>query len=158
MVRVGRTQTITTTGGATATFDQDFNDWVGNLNILRYTFTAGGTSEAINFANTGGTASTSTASPPSRSFNNTRSTGGNWTDSAWSVGEPIGVGSNADFTAQGSPTSINLDANRTVGHIRFDGTNAWTVSGANTLTLQADVGGVSVLGASSAAATRFPPR
>ena len=60
---------------------------------------------------------------------------------------PNAAGANAAFTAQGAPTSITLNANVTVGHVQFDGANAWTVANGagDTLTLQPDVGGVSTL-------------
>ncbi len=142
-----RTQNITTTSGATTSFNQDFNG-TGDLNLLRYTFTAGGTSEALNFAHVGASMHFYGFSTE-QVFNNTWTSGAVWTTAAWSVAAPNAVGANADFTAQGAPMAINLDASRTVGHVRFAGANAWTVSGGNTLTLQADVGGVSVLGATS---------
>ena len=46
------------------------------------------------------------------------------------------------FAAQGAPTAINLDANQTVGHVQFDGANAWTLStgNASALTLQTALG------------------
>lgn len=147
-----RTQNITTTGGAATTFTSDFNN-PGDLNILRYTFTATGGSETVNFNSAAGNTFHFYGFATEQTFNNTWTSGADWSTASWSLAQPNDVGSNADFTAQGSPTSINLDANRTVGHIRFDGANAWTVSGANTLTLQADVGGLSVLGASSGSHT-----
>ncbi|MCB1130985.1 MAG: hypothetical protein KDN05_07640, partial [Verrucomicrobiae bacterium] len=147
-----RTQNITTTGGAATTFTSDFND-PGNLNILRYTFTATGASETVTFNSAAGNTFHFFGFSTEQTFNNAWSSGSDWSTASWSVAQPNGAGSNADFTAQGSPTSINLDAARTVGHIRFDGANAWTVSGANTLTLQADVGGTSVLGATSGSHT-----
>jgi autotransporter-associated beta strand protein len=143
-----RIQNITTTSGATTAFDQDSNT-VGDLNLLRYTFTASGTSEVLNFAPQGAASMHIYGFSTEQTFNNTWTSGADWTTATWSGSVPNAVGANADFTSQGTPTSINLNAAQTVGHVRFAGTNAWTVSGANALTLQADVGAVSVLGATS---------
>ena len=78
-------------------------------------------------------------------FNNTYGGGANFSTATWSVTTPNYAGSNAAFPAAGSPTTVNLDTNETVGHIQFAGTNSYTLSGSSTLTLQADPGGTSVL-------------
>ncbi len=66
----------------------------------------------------------------------------------------------ASFLAgAGSPTTVNLDTNVTVGSIQFDGTDGYTISssGAISLTLQADPGGTSVLRAATGTHTISVP-
>ena len=142
----GRTQTISTTGGATTTFDQDFNA-AGSLNILRYTFTATGTSEAINFANTGASFHLYGFATEQTSQQQLAPAAANWTTATFSAGSPNGVGSNADFIAQGSPTSINSTptAHRPHPFRRLECLDRFRREHA--LTCKADVGAVSVLGA-----------
>ncbi len=146
-----RFQTITATGASTATtlFDLDVGATAqGNLNLLRYTFQAASATQTLSLAPQNPLNTMHLyAFTNEQTFNNAWVGGANWTTAAWSVSQPNGAGSNASFAAQGTPTTINLDAARTVGHVQFDGTNAWTIAGGNTLTLQADVGGVSVLSA-----------
>lgn len=146
-----RVQTFTATSGASTVFDQNAGATAqGDLSVLRYTFTASSTTETVTIApqNTGNTFHFYGFSTE-QVFNNAWTGGADWSTAAWAVGSPNARGANADFTAQAVPTTLNLDSARTVGHVRFAGANAWTVSGANTLTLQADVGGVSVLSATS---------
>ena len=153
-----RAQAITTTGGASTTFNQNFNGQ-NNANVLRYGFVASGTNEAITFTpvNAGATFHNS-AFTTEQAFNKTYVSGGDWTTAAWSTaGAPNAVGANADFTAQAAPTTLNLNAAQTVGNLRFAGTNGWTVSGSNTLTLQADVGGRAILAATSGTHTIATP-
>ena len=79
-------------------------------------------------------------------FNNTFSGSTlTWSGGTWSVGVPSAQGSNASFPPQSSPTTITFDGPNTVGHIQFDGLNAYTLSGTNTLTLFTDIGGKSIL-------------
>ena len=146
-----RVQTFSASSGASTVFDENTGaTGQGNLNLLRYTFTASTANETLTIApqNPGNTFHFYGFSTE-QVFNNAWTGGANWTSATWGVGTPNGAGANADFTAQGAPTTINLDAAQTVGHVRFAGTNAWTISGANTLTLQADVGGVSTIAATS---------
>ncbi len=160
----GRLQTFTASGASTGTtvFDEDIGATAqGNLNLLRYTFQAGTTTQAISIAPTVAANSFHFyAFSNEQVFNNSWSSGSDWTTGTWGVpGAPNSAGSNATFAAQGAPTVINLDANRTVGHVQFDGANAWTLStnNASALTLQTDVGGVSVLSAKSGTHTISAP-
>ncbi|MES2660956.1 MAG: autotransporter-associated beta strand repeat-containing protein [Verrucomicrobiota bacterium] len=160
----GRVQTFTASGASTGTtvFDQDIGAaGSGNLNLLRYTFQAGTATQAISIAPavTGSTFHFYGFSNE-QVFNKSWSSGTDWTSATWGpTGAPNGVGTNASFPAQGSPTSVNLDASQTVGHVQFDGANAWTLStgNASALTLQTDVGGVSVLSAKSGVHTISTP-
>lgn len=146
-----RVQNVVASSGATGTFDENVGaTGQGQLNLVRYTFTASAATETLNITpqlvgNTMHIYGFSTE----QAFNNTWTAGSNWTSSTWSVGTPNAAGTNADFTAQAAPTSLNLDAAQTVGHVRFDGANAWTISGSNALTFQADVGGASVVATTS---------
>lgn len=146
-----RVQNITASGASSATtvFDEDIGAAAqGELNLLRYTFQASSATQTLSISpQVAGNTMHLYAFTNEQTFNNNWTSGANWSTAQWSVGQPNGVGANANFRAQAAPTTINLDAARTVGHVQFDGTNAWTVSGANALTLQADVGGVSVLSA-----------
>ena len=160
----GRLQTFTASGASTGTtvFDEDIGATAqGNLNLLRYTFQAGTTTQAISIAPTVPANSFHFyAFSNEQVFNNSWSSGSDWTTGTWGVpGAPNSAGSNATFAAQGAPTAINLDANRTVGHVQFDGANAWTLStnNASALTLQTDVGGVSVLSTKSGTHTISAP-
>lgn len=141
------TVTSATSGVSSGLFDENLSP----LNLLRYTFTATQTSEVLNFTplvfndtyHFYGFSS-------EQVFDNNRSVGGNWTTAAsWTKAVPTSAGSNANFTAPTGATTINLDANETVGHLQFAGTgaNSWTLSSTNSsvLTLQADVAGVAVL-------------
>ncbi len=144
-----RLEDLTASGASSAstTFDLDTGaTGQGNLNLLRYTFQAASATQALTIApqNPGNTMHLY-AFTNEQTFNNSWTSGTDWTTSAWSGGAPNSVGANASFAAQAAPRTINLDAAQTVGHMQFDGANAWTLSGANTLTLQTDVGGVSVL-------------
>ena len=144
---VDRTQNISTTSGGNFSINQDFNT-PGELNLIRYTFTAGSSSETLSFTPNNTNASFHFYGFSTEQIFNTTYTGGaNWSSSTWSGTTPAGVGSNAAFAAQGAPTSVNLDTNVTLGNVRFAGTNAWTISGSSTLSMQADVGAYSVLSA-----------
>jgi hypothetical protein len=144
---VNRTQNISTSSGGSFSINQDFNS-PGGLNLIRYTFTAGSTTETINFSPANNNASFHFYGFSTEQIFNTTHTGGvNWSSSTWSGTTPSGVGSNAAFAALGAPTTVNLDTNATLGNVRFSGTNAWTLSGSSTLTMQADVGAYSVLSA-----------
>lgn len=144
-----REQEFTASGASsgTAVLDQDIGDaGQGHLNIMRYTFLATGTTQTLsimplNTVNTMHLYGFSTE----QTFNNTWTSGTTWSSAAWSKSTPDGIGSNAAFGAQASAHTITLDSDRTVGHLQFDGTSAWTLNGSSALTLQTDVGGVSVL-------------
>ena len=121
----------------------------GELELLRYTFQATATTQTI-------TAAPTTVNSmhlygfgvEQFGFNKSWSSGGTWSTATWSpTGTPNAQGANANFAAQAAPTAINLDANVTLGHLQLDGSNPWTLNSStnNTLTLQADAGGVSVL-------------
>ncbi len=160
-----RVQNLTASGasvGAAAAYDEDAAAGQGNLNLLRYTFQAASTSQTLSFvALVAGNTDHQYGFTLEQTFNNTWTGGANWTSSTWSGGAAVApnlAGSNANFTAQAAPTTIDLDANRTVGHIQFDGANAWTIGSAvaNTLTLQADIGGAATLSALSGSHTITP--
>ncbi len=161
-----RVITLGASGASTSsgyTYDQDGGaTGQGSLNILRYTFQAANASQALTFLS----ALSPTASMHQYGFsleqvyNNTFVSGTNWTGSTWSTGAvPSGQGKNASFGAQGAATGFNLDADITVGHVQFDGTNPWTLSTSSnrTLTLLADAGGVSTLSALAGAHTISTP-
>ena len=156
-----RIQTITAGGASTATtsFDLDTGATAqGNLNLLRYTFQAGTATQTLSIApQIGANTMHLYAFTNEQTFNNAWSSGADWSTAAWAVAQPNSVGASANFTAQGAPTSLNLDSTKTVGHIQFDGANAWTISGTNQLTLQTDVGGVSVLSALAGSHTISAP-
>ncbi|MES2661352.1 MAG: autotransporter-associated beta strand repeat-containing protein [Verrucomicrobiota bacterium] len=150
----GRTQWLTASDGpAGVYYDQDYTAaGQGALELLRYTFQATGTNQTISIKpEVGGTAMHLYGFGTEQlNFDKSWVSGGDWTTATWSsAGAPNSQGANANFTTQGSPTAINLDASQTVGHVQFNGANAWTLSSAtsSTLTLQADAGGSSVLSA-----------
>jgi autotransporter-associated beta strand protein len=152
-----RKQNITTTSGASATFSQNFNGY-NNANILRYSFVAAGTTEAITFSPQTSATFHNSAFSTEQVFNKSYVGGTQWTSASWSTaGAPNAVGANADFTAQAAPTTLNLNASQTVGNLRFAGTNSWTIAGSNTLTLQADIGGRAILSATSGTHTITAP-
>lgn len=160
-----RVQNLSASGASFSTgsiYNQNTAPVVGSLNVLRYTFQAATSTQSVSFV---------AANPTNtnhqygfsleQTFNNTWTGGTNWTSSTWTGGAataPNSAGSNANFPAQGAPTTIELDASRTVGHIQFDGANAWTIgnTGGNTLTLQADVGGATTLSALAGSHTIAP--
>lgn len=144
-----REQEFTASGASSGTgvLDQDIgNAGQGNLNIMRYTFLATGTTQTLSImpldtVNTMHLYGFSTE----QTFNNAWTSGTTWSSAAWSKSTPDGIGSNAAFGAQTSVHTITLDSDRTVGHLQFDGTSAWTLNGSSALTLRTDVGGASVL-------------
>jgi autotransporter-associated beta strand protein len=145
-----RGQNTTTTSGATLSFFESPAGGVAqSLNLLRYTFTATGTSEAITFAAQSDGTFHNSGFSTEQVFNNAWVSGTDWTTATWALAAPNGVGTNADFAAQASPTTIALDAVTTLGNLRFAGENAWTLSGTNLLTLAADTGASAVLAATS---------
>ena len=159
-----RAANMTATGASVTPGGFSFNENVGataqgDLVMMRYTFQATSTTQTISAAPAvSGTTIHMTAFTTENVFNNSWSSGTNWTTATWGgPGVPNSAGSNANFSAQGVPTSINLNANVTAGHVQFDGANAWTVSGSNTLNLQADAGGVSTISAKSGSHTISAP-
>ena len=150
----GRTQWLTASDGpAGVYYDEDYTAaGQGALELLRYTFQASGTNQTItlNPEVGGSTMHLYGFGAEQLNFDNAWAGGGDWSSATWGpAGTPNSAGANASFSAQGTPTTINLDANQTLGHLHFDGANAWTLasSTSKTLTLQADAGGVSVLSA-----------
>ena len=141
-----RTLNFATTSGATTSFNEN-SGGAGNLNLLRYTFTASGTSETLSISPVAaGNTMHMYGFATEQAFNKSWVSGANWTTATWSpAGTPNSQGANANFTAQGAPPTLTLDAPQTVGHLQFDGANGWTLAGASALTLYADMGGVSVL-------------
>lgn len=159
-----RAANMSATGASVTPAGFSFNENMGataqgSLVMLRYTFQATTTSQVINAAPAvSGTTIHMTGFTTENVFNNSWTSGADWTTATWGApGVPNGAGTNANFTAQGAPTSINLNANVTTGHVQFDGANAWTVSGANTLTLQADAGGVSTISSKAGTHTISTP-
>ncbi len=148
-----RSQSITTTSGGSTTFQQDLAGSGGQNqgNLLRYTFVASGASETITMSPLQGGSFHLYGFSTEQVFNNTFTSGTNWSTSVWANTAdgtnaiPTAAGSNAIFGSSGSPATLSLDANETVGHLQFNGTVGTTISGASTLTLQGDPGGVSMV-------------
>lgn len=142
--------TTSSSGASLLPYDQSIGG-SPNVNLLRYTFTASNTTESVSFTQRAFNHSMHQYGFSTEYvFTNAWVSGADWSTATWGApGVPNAAGANANLLAQGAPTVLNLDAPVTVGHIQLDGANAWTVSGANTLTLQADLGGVSVLSTSS---------
>lgn len=138
--------TTSSSGASLLPYDQSIGG-SPNVNLLRYTFTASNTTESVSFTQRAFNHSMHQYGfSTEHVFTNAWASGADWTTAAWGApGVPNAAGANANLLAQGTPTVLNLDAPVTVGHVQLDGASAWTVSGANTLTLQADLGGVSVL-------------
>lgn len=141
---------VTSGEGAAITFDE-CRGGEPNANLLRYTFEATNATEWVKFKVVSQGTMHFYGFSTEQVFNNAWGSGASWTTASWGVGVPNAAGANASLPAQSAPASITLDAPVTVGHVQFDGASAWTVSGDNTLTLTADVGGVSVLSALSGA-------
>lgn len=149
----GRIQALTSSSGATGLFDENMGG-DPNANLLRYTFTATNSTEWVKFGMWSSGTMHLYGFSTEQIFNTTWSSGSAWNSSTWTpTGVPNSVGANANLPAQGSPSSMDLDVPVTVGHLRLDGANGWTVAGANTLTLQTDVGGVSLLSTPSGSHT-----
>jgi fibronectin-binding autotransporter adhesin len=138
--------TTSSSGASLLPYDQSIGG-APNVNLLRYTFTASNTTESVSFTQRAFNYSMHQYGfTTEHLFTNAWSSGADWTTATWGTpGVPNTAGANANLVAQGAPASLNLDAPVTVGHIQLDGANAWTVFGTNMMTLQADVGGVSVL-------------
>ena len=141
-----RVTTVAGSSGASTVYDQNI---AAGLNLLRYTFVASSTSEALSFtpinpANTWHFYGFSNE----QVFNNTFSATTNnlWTTPAnWSTGiVPAIAGSSASFGPQAGPTTVALNGSKTVGHIQFLGTGSYTITGSQ-INLRADNGGVSVV-------------
>ncbi|MEO7318586.1 MAG: autotransporter-associated beta strand repeat-containing protein, partial [Chthoniobacteraceae bacterium] len=143
---VGGRRTTVSGNGASTVFDENSS----GANVLRHTFVATGATTTLSF--TPAIASDTWhfyGFSNEQVFNNTwTGSSGNWnTPGSWSTGiVPNGVGSNALFGPQPGPTDVFSTTSRTVGHIGFQGTNSYTLSGV-VYRLQADAGGVSVLSA-----------
>ncbi|MES2475668.1 MAG: autotransporter-associated beta strand repeat-containing protein [Verrucomicrobiota bacterium] len=84
---------------------------------------------------------------------------GNWTDSGnWLNGSPNGVGAFADFnSAISSQQAVMMLDNRTLGFMQFNNSNAYTIDGNFTITLNQTVGNaeISVLSGSHAIASKL---
>ena len=145
-----RTQWLSASNGPSGIYyDEDYGaTGQGSLGLLRYTFQATSPTQSVSIApDVGGTTMHLYGFGTEHlTFDKSWTGGSDWTTATWSsAGAPNAQGANANFPTQGTPNAINLDANQTVGHLQFDGANAWTLAGANILTLQADAGAVSVL-------------
>lgn len=148
-----RTQTITSSEGASIVYNEDALE----ASVLRYTFVATGTSTTLNLLPfIPGNSMHIYGLSNEQVFNSTLTAGSSATTATWSGATPFGAGTSANFGAQGAPSTFTLDVPVTTGHVQFNGTNAWTVTG-NALTLQADVGGVSVLSTPTGAHTIATP-
>ena len=153
-----RTQTVTSTEGASIAYNEDALE----ASVLKYTFVATGSTTVLNFApqianNTMHFYGVSneqvfTGNTWSPTSGNSWGTAANWSSSVQNA-----IGSNATFSSQAGPTSVTVDSPTTVGHIEILGTGNYTFSGANTLTLQTDAGGTSVLKANAGAHTISAP-
>lgn len=159
----GRVQNLSASGASSTSgyqFDQNTGAaGQGSLNVLRYTFRAATAQQLLNFvAAVSGTTMHQYGFSLEQVYNNNYTGGTTWSTSTWSGALPSGQGRNAFFTAQGAATAMDLDSNRTVGHLQFDGANAWTIntSTASTLNLQADTGGVTTLNSLSGSHTINP--
>ncbi len=159
-----RAANMTATGASVTPGGFSFNENMGatvqgDLVMLRYTFQATSTTQTISAAPAvNGTTIHMTGFTTENVFTNSWASGADWTTASWgAAGVPNSAGANANFAAQGAPTSINLNANVTAGHVQFDGANAWTVSGSNTLNLQADAGGISTISAKAGSHTISAP-
>ena len=150
-----RIQSVTSSSGAATAFDENVGG-EPNANLLRYTFTAARTTEAIRFSGSD-TMHLYGFSTELLSITNSWISGSDWTTATWTNGVPNAAGSTANLPAQNAPTSLQLDTPVTVGHLRFDGVNPWTLSGTNTLILATDVGGACVLDTVSGAHTVSAP-
>ena len=141
-----RPQAVTSSEGASILYNEDALE----ASALRYTFVATGATTTLDFApQRSGYSMHFYGVSNEQVFNNSWVSGTTASTSAWTAATPFDVGKSASFGAQGAPTNFDLDVPVTTGHVQFDGANAWTVTGASTLTLQADAGGTSVLSALS---------
>lgn len=148
-----RVQSLSSSSGAAGIFDENMGG-EPNANLLRYTFAATNLIEWIKFTRLGTGSFHFYGFTVEQVFNNSWTAGAVWSTATWGTpGVPDAVGASADFPTQGAPTAIELDVPVTVGHLQFDGAQPWTLGGTHTLTLQADVGGVSVLSALAGAHT-----
>lgn len=125
----------------------------GTYNLIGYTGAIGGTGvsalsvlngaggKAYTFNTSGGfvTLAISNAGVTANYWN--INADGNWTTAPnWSLGSaPNGAGAFANFGGGGAtitaPRTVTLDTNQTVGSIGFNSAQSYTISGANTLTL-----------------------
>lgn len=145
-VGADRTQLISSSEGASIVYNEDALE----ASVLRYTFVATGSSTTLNFLpKIAGNTMHFYGLSTEQVFNNTWSpaSGNDWnTAGNWSSGAvPNAAGKNASFSAQAGPTTVNLGGPTTVGHVEFQGTGSYTVSGSGPLTFQTDAGGTSVL-------------
>ena len=137
----GRIQSASSAGGAATVFDEDVAGQP-NANLLRYTFTATGSTEWMRFvAQSPATLHLYGFTVELLSLTNAWSGSANWSEAIWTAGVPNGQNAQAVFPSQDTPTAIHLDLPAKVGHLQFGGTNAVTVDGANALTVWTDVGG-----------------
>ena len=153
-----RTQTVSSTEGASIVYNEDALE----ASVLKYTFVATGSTTVLNFAPqiANNTMHFYGVSNEQVFTGNTWSpaSGNSWDTAAnWSTSVQNAIGSNATFSSQAGPTSVTVDSPTTVGHIEILGTGNYTFSGANTLTLQTDAGGSSVLQANAGAHTISAP-
>ena len=71
---------------------------------------------------------------------------GNWSTAGnWQNGSPNAIGATAEFTtAITGPQTVTVDAARTVGLMRFNNANAYTIGGGSTLTLNQTTGNAEI--------------
>ncbi len=141
-----RTQAVTSNlGGSTASIN--YNEDALLLSKLNYTYTADAAGSVQLSFNIIGAGSMHFYGASNELLNVwSPNSGNNWgTATNWSTGaESNSAGSDASFLGQGTPTVVNLNAAKTAGHILFAGANAYTISGGNSLTLQAGGGYASI--------------
>ena len=69
----------------------------------------------------------------------------NWSEAGnWSGGVPSSPGDVATFSSGTTPGTVNLDVNKTVGGVTFNNAASYTISGANTLTLDNSGAGAAI--------------
>jgi hypothetical protein len=117
-----RFQNLSSSSGASDMFDENAGG-EPNANLLRYTFSATGITERVQFIKFDTASMHLYGFSNEQVFNNAWSSGSMWSTAVWGApGMPGSAGDNAVLPAQGSPTSMEVDTPVTLGHIRMDGT------------------------------------
>jgi hypothetical protein len=148
-----RFQWLTSSIGASSIFDVN-RGGQPNASLLRYTFSATGSEEWVQFDPFSDGPMHLYGFSNERLFNNAWMEGSIWNTATWqSQTVPDAPGANALLPEQSLPTSIEVNADITLGHLALAGSNPWTINGVGLITLQGDPGGVSVLSATSGSHT-----
>jgi autotransporter-associated beta strand protein len=85
-----------------------------------------------------------------RTAASTLTSGASWTTASWSTGAPNGIDASAKLAGAGGSISINSPV--TVGYLQLDGSPAWSIDGASTLTIATAggaTGGIAAFGPGS---------